>query len=134
MNRRAKELADGFDRSFAEPARVDRGRGDIALNIFVGGTLYLLKLEDVTLVTRAPKIVPLPNGSALQLGIAGIRGNLFTVFSLTALLGEPVQSHDWITVVRGIAFAFDGVDGQQELVGAPPNLLDVDSLLARLRA
>ena len=131
--KRARELAAAFDRSFAEPIRADRVQPHLALSIFVGGAVYLLPLKEVSLVSRTPKIVPLPNGPALQLGIAGLRGSLVTVFSLAALLGEPVVRADWLVVVRDVAFAFDSLDAQIELHGAPPNLLDVDSLLARVR-
>jgi hypothetical protein len=131
--KRAKELAAIFDRSFAEPMLGHRARPNLALSILVGGAVYLLPLKEVTLVSRAPKIVPLPNGTALQLGIAGLRGSLVTVFSLAALLGEPAVHAAWVAVVREVAFAFDALDGQVELRGAPPNLLDVDTLLARVR-
>jgi hypothetical protein len=131
--KRARELAAAFDRSFAEPILVDRAKPHLALSILVGSAVYVLPLKEVTLVARTPKIVPLPNGPALQLGIAGLRGNLVTVFSLAALLGEPVVRADWLVVVRDAAFAFDALDGQIELRGAPPNLLDVETLLARVR-
>ena len=131
---RAKELASAFDRSFAEPARDDRERRPLALTIIAGGSPYLLPLADVTFVARAPRIVALPNGSPLQLGIAGVRGNLVTVFSLTALLGQgPVASPEWIAVTRGIAIAFDALEGQVDLEGTPPNLLAIDDLLARVQ-
>jgi chemotaxis signal transduction protein len=131
--KRARTLAAAFDRSFAEPIVVERAKPSFALSIDVGGGAYLLPLNAVTLVSRTPKIVPLPNGPALQLGIAGLRGHLVTVFSLAALLGEPVMRADWLVLVRDVAFAFDSLDGQIELRGAPPNLLDVEALLARVR-
>jgi chemotaxis signal transduction protein len=131
MSQRARELAALFDRSFGEPALVGRARGAVALTIMAGGATYLLPLAEVTLVARAPKIVPLPSGSPLQLGVAGLRGNLVTVYSLTALLGQPIGPAEWIAVVREIAIAFDELDGQAELRDAPPNLLVVDELLRR---
>lgn len=136
MSGRARELAALFDRSFAEPMRLDRTKGPIALRITAGGAPYLLPLAEVTLVTRAPKIVPLPGGGPRQLGIAGIRGSLFTVLSLPALLGATASTGSkvaWVAVVRGVALGFDAVDGQIELEGAPPNLLRVDALLERIR-
>jgi chemotaxis signal transduction protein len=126
---RAKELAEQFDRSFAEPVRLDREARPIALVIFAGGAPYLLPMADIAFVARAPKIVPLPNGSPLQLGIAGVRGSLVTVFSLTALLGQAGGKHEWLAVIGDVAIAFEKVDGQRELEGTPPNLLDAKALL-----
>ncbi len=88
MSDRARELAQAFDLSFAEPARNADARGTEVLSIRVGEAKYLLRIADIATVGRAPRIVPLPYSSALQLGIAGLRGNLVTVFSLAALLGE----------------------------------------------
>lgn len=130
MSSRARELAAIFDRSFAEPVTLERARGALALAIVANGAAYLLPLAEVSLVARAPKIVPLPNGRTNQLGIAGLRGNLVTVFSLAGLLGESTPTKaEWLAVVRGVALAFDAIDGQVELTGPKPNLLDVDGLL-----
>lgn len=137
MSDRAKELAAAFDRAFAEPFTIDEDARTLALHIRVGETAYLLRLADVTLVGRAPRIVPLPSdrGSASQLGIAGIRGKLVTVFSLGALLGEPSTAPKWIALAGDVAIAFDTLDGQTELAAgeAPPNLLDLAALLAGVR-
>ena len=130
MSHRAKQLRAIFDRSFAKPAQDRRTKGALALVIVAHGDSYLLPLAEVSLVARAPKIVPLPDGPANQLGIAGLRGNLVTVLSLSALLGQPISPAVWLAVVRGVALGFDAVDGQIELTGAHPNLLDVEKLLA----
>lgn len=126
---RAKELAAAFDQSFAEPARVQRSDRALALAIVAGGASYLLPLAEVSVIARAPKIVPLPNGRANQLGLAGLRGSLVTVVSLSALLGQPVSRVGWLAVVRGVALGFESIDGQVELTTGRPNLLDVDALL-----
>ena len=130
---RAKELASAFDRSFAEPTATHRAKPNLALSIVVGGAVYLLPLKEIALVSRVPKVVPLPNGPVVQLGIAGVRGNLVTVFALAPLLGESLVRADWLALVRDVAFAFDALDGHVELRGSPPNLLDVDELLERVR-
>lgn len=140
MTERARRLAADFDRSFAEPARAVETGGESVLAIRVGDGEYMLRLADVVTVRRAPRIVALPNASAIQLGIAGLRGNLVTVFSLAALLGvrgddSGVES-GWIAALsrhRGMAIAFAGMNGQRELGPRerPPTLLDVTALLER---
>lgn len=138
MSERARRLAVEFDRAFGEPLQALAVRGANALSIRVGDAPYMLRLGDIASVGRTPKIMPLPNPSALQLGIAGLRGNLVTVFSLAALLGLPGDHSklEWIAALarhRGMAIAFDAMDGQLELAlgEQPPNVLDVTALLER---
>lgn len=144
MSDRARKLAAEFDRAFAEPAHAVEQRGADALAIRVGDTRYMLKIADVATIARVPRIVPLPNSVAIQLGIAGLRGNLVTVFSLAALLGLPgdnsivgaSRTNGWIAALarhRGMAVAFDDLEGHV-LLGADAvaaQILDVTALLER---
>jgi len=138
MTTRVRELAEAFDRSFAEPARKIELGGANALAIRVAQASFILPLDAVAFVARAPRIVSLPNGSSSQLGIAGIRGSLVTVFSLATLLGQDGASEPgWIATLaatRGLAIAFDELEGQVTLAAgaAPSNLLDLARLLERV--
>ncbi|MBX3225774.1 MAG: chemotaxis protein CheW [Labilithrix sp.] len=130
------QIAAEFDRAFAEPAVLDRGRGAPALAIRAGGARYVVPLAALSVVGRSPKIVPLPGGGAAQLGLAGIRGSLVVVLSLPALLGRANGTHGWIATPaarRGLALAFDELEGQLLLEPGeePAELLDLAALLAR---
>lgn len=123
MSKRARGLAEAFDRSFQLPALRHAEEGRAALAIHAGGHPYLLPVEGVSMVSRAPKIVPLPLRLATpptsprsQLGLAGIRGELVGVFSLAGLLGHDAPDKaSWLAVARGdrpVALAFEALDGQ----------------------
>lgn len=132
--RRARALAETFDRSFTVPARVREDEGRAALAVRIGGDPYLLLLEGLAGISRRKSIVPLPGGAPAQLGLSGIRGGLLGVFSLPALLGYEVALSrlsriSWIAVVGGprpVALAFEELDGQvvvpaASIANAPPS-------------
>lgn len=132
---RVEELATAFDESFAKPA-AERTPVVEALAIRAGGAPYVVPLSAVGIVLRAPRIIRLPGGPATQLGIAGVRGVLMNVLSLAVLLGSRAGAHAWIATPasrRGLALAFDALDGQVvfEPTAPPANVLDLDALLTR---
>ena len=117
-SQQARALATAFDRSFEQPARADEDEGRPALSLRVGGDPYLLPLEGLSSVARAPKIVPLPSSPPAQLGVAGIHGALIGVFSLSALLGydaRHARAVAWLVVIGGrqpIGLGVEQLEGQ----------------------
>ena len=159
--RRARMLAEAFDRSFTVPARVREDEGRSALALRVGGDPYLLLLEGLSGVAKRKRIVPLPGGAPAQLGLSGLRGGLVGVFSMPVLLGYEVALPRlaWLAVTGGprpVALAFEELEGQvvvppSSLAAVPPGarrhvaglvrldgepsdrgLLDLGAMLARL--
>jgi chemotaxis signal transduction protein len=122
---RARELAEVFDRSFSLPEQLAEGRGKPALAIRTGTDAYLLPLDGLSAVARRAKIVPLPGAPPAQIGLAGIRGGLVSVFSLPALLGYDVAHAEigWVAVSAGtrpLALGFEVLHGQ---VAVPPGAI-----------
>lgn len=124
MSDRVQALRDAFDRTFAEAPSGGTQRGEIALAIRIADDAYALPLAPhIATVVKVPRIVPLPGGSAQQLGVAGVRGTLAIVFSLPELLGygrtgEPA----WLATLTGkpnAALAFDRIEGQIDLAAHP---------------
>ena len=118
MDRRAAQLREAFDRTFAVAPPAGEGERIDLLAITVGGLPYALRMSEVGAVVACRKIAPLPSRRAELLGAAGVRGNLVIVYSLDALLGErsgrertPVS---WLAIYKhaeGVAFGFAQVEG-----------------------
>ena len=131
--RRARVLAETFDRSFAAPVRVREDEGRPALVIRVGGDPYLLLLEGLSGIAKRKRVVPLPGGAPAQLGLSGLRGGLVGVFSMPVLLeGQVVVSPSNVAAVP--ADARRHVAGLVRLDGEASDraLLDLGAMLARL--
>ena len=126
--RRARVLAETFDRSFAAPAGVREDEGRPALVIRVGGDPYLLLLEGLSGIARRRRVIPLPGGPPAQLGLSGLRGGLVGVFSMPVLLGYEVAPSrlSWLAVAgrpRPVALAFEELEGQ--VLVSPSNIAAV---------
>ena len=124
MSERVQSLRDAFDQAFAEAPSTGMQRGQIALAIRIGDDAYALPLAPhVSGVVKVPRIVPLPGGTAHQLGVAGVRGTLSIVFSLAELLGYARTAEPtWLATLSGkasAALAFDGIEGQIDLAKHP---------------
>lgn len=117
LEARVRRLADAFDRTFAEPHRPRESDGRPALAIRIDGDGYVIVASSLASVGKSGAIVALPGGPPEQLGIAGIRGELVTVFSLPLLLGYAgrTATHGWLAVIAGprpIAVAFPELESQ----------------------
>ena len=102
FERRAIELRDAFDRSFALPPLEETHEIDDLLAVRVSRDLYAIRLRDINGVVARRTIVPVPAAAPGLLGVAGIRGDIVPVFSLSSFLGhgEDHEAPTW-TVLCG---------------------------------
>jgi chemotaxis signal transduction protein len=112
---RAVELRLAFDRSFAEPVRVDTAIKQELLAIRVGAELYAIRLSEITGLFVDKKVTRIPGGDAALLGIVSFRGAMVPVYSLPAMLGHScAQIPRWQVVAAAapVAFAFESFEAQ----------------------
>ncbi len=137
---RAALLGQEFDAGFAIKPPPPGERREEILIIRLAGRRYGLRLGQVEAVVRGKTITRLPGAPPDQLGLAGFRGRLVTVFDLAAWLGHERAEGDWLALVRSedgqrLGLAFDGLERQLSLM--PDELLPssernwVDSLIAQ---
>lgn len=137
---RAFRMGQQFDASFAAPPPALGQRREEILVIGLGSRRYGLRLSQIEAVVRGKTVTPLPGSPPDQLGLAGFRGRLVTVFDLVAWLGHERGEGGWLALVRTaqghqLALSFDGLEQQLSL--APEQLLGggqddlVDCLIQR---
>ncbi|MBI1947548.1 MAG: chemotaxis protein CheW [Deltaproteobacteria bacterium] len=116
VERRAAALREAFDASFASPRVALTREVEDLLAIRVGGDGYALRLRDLVGVVARPTVAPVPTAAPGALGVAGVRGELVAVFSLSAFLGygdEP-DAATWLALCGGeppIALCFPELEG-----------------------
>lgn len=116
---RALELRRAFDASFALPVRARAADVERLLLLHFGSDGYALRLAEIGGLTAARKIVPIGSAIPEVLGLAGVRGNLVPVYSLSALLGYGLEAEPprWFVACRDpepVALGFAGFDGYAE--------------------
>jgi chemotaxis signal transduction protein len=110
------DLRKAFDQSFAEAPDPGATQTEDFLAIRVAGDPYALRLKELSGLTSARAIVPLPSRRADLLGVSGVRGSLVSVYSMAALLGygSIAAPTPWLALCRAdnlVAFAFELLDG-----------------------
>jgi chemotaxis signal transduction protein len=124
---RLDELRDSFDSSFTRPPPVQRDPGEALLRLRVGGTSLVVRLADLSGLHLMPRLVRLPGAPASVLGLGGLRGQLFAVHDLAALLGlASGESPGWLLLAGGarrVGLAATGFEGQ---LRATPEQLGTD--------
>lgn len=114
--RRASELREAFDRSFAEAEPLAAEAPLELLLIRVRGNGYALRLGQVLSLQADRKLVPLPSSRPELLGLVGLRGQAVPVYDLSLLLGHAAgASMRWLALVRAaspLAVAFEHFEGQ----------------------
>lgn len=118
ISQRAAQLRRDFDRSFAEPRRLQRALSVDLLAVRVGSDACVLRLSAIAAVFIGGKLTPLPDATPEFLGIVGFRGTLMPVFDLRVLLGCPgADVPRWLAAVAAspVALAFDALDGTLRL-------------------
>ena len=116
LGARVAALREAFDRRFAVPVEPPQADAIDLLAIRVGGHPYAFDLAELSGLTRARAIVPLPSRRAELLGVAGIRGGLWPVYDLPRALGHETGPGPlpWLAQCAGaapLALAFERVDG-----------------------
>src|SRR5215470_1210816 len=87
LSERARDLKHTFDRAFAAPVLTDTDATEDLIEIGAGGSLYCLRLSEITGLYNDKTITSLPGSPPALLGIAGFRGAIVPIYSLAALLG-----------------------------------------------
>jgi chemotaxis signal transduction protein len=119
----AEALRREFDEAFARPVR-ERSVDHVALlSIRVAGQPYALRIDELGGVAAGRRITPVPSSDAAFAGLVGIRGALFAVHDLAALLGVPRREHArrWVALTTGegrLALAFAELEGHLRLPAA----------------
>lgn len=108
MNSNSYNLPDGlgmlrqeFHQSFAAPIRDHIQETEDILAFRIAGDSYGLNARQISGITRAHRIVPIPGDTPELLGLVQVRGALVSVYSLAALLGYSIsaaQSPCWLAL------------------------------------
>jgi chemotaxis signal transduction protein len=125
---RAAELRLAFDRSFADPVRLDTAATQALLAIRVGAEPYAMRLSEIAGLFADKKITQVPGSDAALIGVAGFRGAIVPVYSLQALLGHSsTQTPRWLVIAAAapVALAFESFEGQ--LLVSPDVILAAQS-------
>lgn len=99
----ARQLRESFDRVFALPHRQEEKDHEKLLLLRVGTEMYAVKTREIAGLLAGKKIAPVPSRVPAYLGLAGIKGSLFPVWSLNVLLGQPPPKGDprWLLLGTG---------------------------------
>ena len=114
---KALELRNTFDRARAIPQSTGAvGQVEGLLSIRVSGDPYAIRVSEISGLANDRKVVAFPSSIPELLGIAGIRGGLFSVYSLAALLGYGREADQarWLVLCgaeESIGLAFSEFDG-----------------------
>lgn len=119
---RLEPLRRSFDAGFAQPPAPPAAALEHLLLLSTGAGRYALRLGELSGLQRLRRLVPLPGARPALLGLAGVRGRLLAVYSLTRLLGlqgAPEEPPRWLAVGGGeepqLAVAFAQFEGQRQL-------------------
>ena len=87
------------------------------LIVRIGTARFALKVADLAGLARAQTVVPILGAGSELLGIAGLKGRMVAVYSLTAMIGSTelsTEQNRWMVLCRcekEIALAFTAVTG-----------------------
>lgn len=100
LSAKARALRETFDAAFASPPPPPPPEQTALLLLRVGGERIAVKRSEITGLIRAENFVPAPGRLPAFLGLAGVRGELYPVWSLAALLGraETVGAAGWFVL------------------------------------
>jgi len=103
LSTKARELRRTFDESFAVPPPPPAPPTVALLLVRVAGELLAIRRTDMTGFTRGENLALVPSGTPAFLGLAGLRGGLYPVWSLAGLLGRPLPpagSSCWLVLAE----------------------------------
>ena len=118
LQSRAAALRVAFDRSFAVASRADDRLKHDLIAIRIADEAFAVRLADISGLFADRKVVPVPGGHPAQLGIAGFRGTLLPVFSLSMIFVDVARpAPRWLVVAAAapVALAFDALEGHLRL-------------------
>jgi purine-binding chemotaxis protein CheW len=115
----AEALRRAFDERFAAPVAERPGPGERLLLVGLGGARFALRIDEIAGLHEARAIVRLPGGTAVFVGLAGIRGRVVPVFDLAAILGAAAPGRRrWIVLAEAgerIGLAVGQIEGHAEI-------------------
>jgi purine-binding chemotaxis protein CheW len=131
----AAELRQAFDLSFALPPPQASQEVEDLLTIRVAGDPYAIRLRDIAGIVAGRRVIPVPAVTLDLLGLAGIRGDVVSVFGLASILGygQAPGSPRWMILCGAeepIALAFSDFEGYLRL---PKSSLHADENLRTTR-
>lgn len=99
---RTRELRRAFDATFAAPPPPPAPPTSALLLVRAGRELIAIDRRETTGFARADSVVRAPGRSPAFLGIAALRDDLFPVWSLAGLLGQPVPAagSGWLALTQ----------------------------------
>ena len=132
---KAAELRQAFDLSFALPPPQASQEFEDLLAIRVAGDPYAIRLSDIVGIVAGRRVIPVPTVTLDLLGLAGIRGDVVSVFGLASILGygQAPGSPRWMILCGAeepIALAFSDFEGYLRL---PKSSLHADENLRTTR-
>ena len=116
FDQRVAELRLAFDRAFAFSAVAATSDTEDMLAVRIAGDAYALRVSEMSGLATGKKIAFLPSRRPSVVGIAGARGSLLVVHSLSALLGYGVHPSPctWLALSIGdepVGLGFDELEG-----------------------
>ena len=132
---KAAELRQAFDLSFALPPPQASQEFEDLLAIRVAGDPYAIRLSDIVGIVAGRRVIPVPTVTLDLLGLAGLRGDVVSVFGLASILGygQVPGSPRWMILCGAeepIALAFSDFEGYLRL---PKSSLHADENLRTTR-
>lgn len=115
-----EELREAFDASFQIPVDTGGDDGLDALLVRAGDKRCAIPLAELAGIRRCPKPTPLPSEDPGLVGLVGVRGELVTVVTLSAMHGKSVAACKpvWLLLVAGanaIGLSCSTVEGYRRL-------------------
>ena len=132
---KAAALRQAFDLSFALPPPQASQEFEDLLAIRVAGDPYAIRLSDIVGIVAGRRVIPVPTVTLDLLGLAGLRGDVVSVFGLASILGygQAPGSPRWMILCGAeepIALAFSDFEGYLRL---PKSSLHADENLRTTR-
>ncbi len=84
--------------------------------LFAGSRCLAVLAEEIELISDWREPAPLPDAPAGVLGVASLRGRMFTVLDVGALFGELESAPERIVALRGDEQLALGVSGAGEMI------------------
>lgn len=98
---RLTQLREAFDHAFALPRQHALQETADLLLVRVGGDPFAIRLAEVAGVLTPRKLAHVPGTHPHLLGVAGVRGSVAPVFSLSSVLGYPPEAARWLVLCNG---------------------------------
>ena len=117
---KAAQLRQAFDHTFTLPPPGASPETEDLLTMSVAGDSYAIRLLDIAEIVTERRIVSVPSVTPDLLGLAGIRGGIVPVYSLSSILGYAPESGSprWMIICGSeepIALAFSVFEGYLRL-------------------